>query len=180
MAELTLDSQPGSFIGGGQNWDITYTPTNSDNFTASVQQTVSGSPSDIVFIMGTVSISDNTFAILEFSTAELGLPITPGTYDDAQRAAFAAPGHPGLDVSFQNRGSNVLTGSFVVTDAVFSGDTIDAFTATFTQDSDSNSSEISGSFTYSANASVPEPLTLSLFGAGLAGAAAMRRRKAKQ
>ena len=32
VAHLTLNSTPGSFIGAGQDWDITYTPQNSQNF----------------------------------------------------------------------------------------------------------------------------------------------------
>ncbi len=36
-----------------------------------------------------------------------------------------------------------------------------------------------GWFTTGASASVPEPITLSLFGVGVAGAAALRRRKKK-
>ena len=28
IANLVLNSQPGSFIGGGQDWDVTYTPEN--------------------------------------------------------------------------------------------------------------------------------------------------------
>ena len=121
IAHLTLQSQPGSFIGGGQNWDITYTPQNSQSFFAEINQTLpNGQPDYISFIMGTVTGgSDNTYATLDFSTVQLGTPLQPGTYDNAQRAAFAEPGHPGLDVTFQNSGSNVLTGSFTINELSF-------------------------------------------------------------
>lgn len=177
IAELTLDSQPGSFIGAGQSFDVTYTPLNSSSFVASVVDSIAGSPSSISFEMGTItsSLATNTFATLEFSTAQLGVPITVGTYNDAERPAFATSGHPGLDVAFQNRGSNVITGSFDVTDAEFVGTTIEAFSATFTQDSDNNTSMISGTFTYFAN--VPEPTSIAIFSAGLAALGMMRRKR---
>ncbi len=71
-------------------------------------------------VLGTVTSGpDNTFALLFFGTDALGIPIQPGFYPDAERADFASPGHPGLDVSFQNRGCNTLTGSFTVHEVAF-------------------------------------------------------------
>jgi hypothetical protein len=172
-AHLTLQSQPGSFIGAGMNWDITYTPQNSQSFSAQINQTLpSGQPDYITFIMGTVtsSLSTNTFAILQFSTVQLGVPLAPGVYDNAERAAFATAGHPGLDVSFQNRGSNVLTGSFTINEISFFKDQsntlhIGSFSASFSQSSDNNSSNITGTFTFQGPA-VPEPSSLMMLSLG--------------
>jgi hypothetical protein len=171
FAQLTLQSQPGDFIGQGGTYAITYTPANSQSFSAQVRRTIgpSGLPAELLFDMGTVtSGSDNTFALLFFGTDQLGIPIQPGFYPNAQRADFASPGHPGLDVSFQNRGSNTLTGAFTVNDVTFdANNTIQTFSASFEQHSGGATPALFGTFTYSA-VGVPEPSTLALviFAAG--------------
>jgi hypothetical protein len=185
-ANLILNSQPGSFIGQGQDWNIAYTPQNSQLFSANIHQTLpSGQPDYIIFTMGTVtSGSDNTFATLDFSTAQLGIPIGPGTFDNAERAAFADPGHPGLDVTFQNRGSDVLTGSFTINELSFFTDQnnvlqIGSFSVSYQEISDNNTSNISGTFTFNAGV-VPEPssfVMLSLGATALAGVGGWSRIK---
>jgi hypothetical protein len=154
------------------DWDITYTPQNSQNFSAQIVQTIGGAPDYIRFIMGTVtgSLQTNTYATLDFSTVQLGVPLAPGTYDNAERAAFATPGHPGLDVSFQNRGSNTLTGSFTITDfTTFINSSnqleIRTFAASYSQMSDNNTSIISGTFTYNPQL-IPEAPSIVLLGLG--------------
>ena len=64
-----------------------------------------------------------TFAGMEnwnlwFSTAQLGIPMQPGSYPKALRASFAPPGHPGLDVSGNGSGCNELKGKFTVFETV--------------------------------------------------------------
>lgn len=186
MAHLTLQSQPGSFIGQGQDWDITYTPQNSQFFSAEITQTLPGGQPDFIsFTMGTVTGDNtNTFATLDFSSVQLGTPLVPGTYDNAERAAFADPGHPGLDVTFQNRGSNMLTGSFTINQLSFFTDQsnnlqIESFSVSYVQISDNDTSNITGTFTFNANA-VPEPASLVMFSLGttaLAGACKWSRIK---
>ena len=164
VAHLILDSQPGSFIGEGMNWDITYTPQNSQSFFTEIVETLpSGQPDYIRFILGTVTSGlNNTYAELDFSTVQLGVPLQAGTYDNAERAAFADPGHPGLDISFQNRGSNTLTGSFTINEVSFYKDMnnvlqIGSLSVSYSQDSDNGSSIITGSFTFQG-LGVPEPI----------------------
>jgi len=171
IAHLVLDSQPGDYIGGGMHFDITYTPNNSIFFSPQIRRTIGAppEPAELLFVLGTpTGGSDNTFALLFFGTDALGIPIQPGFYPDAQRADFAAPGHPGLDVSFQNRGCNTLTGSFTIANVVFSdaaalatGSPIDRFSASFEQHCEGASPALLGSFSYSAFAA-PEPNTLVL------------------
>jgi len=168
-AHLTLQSQPGDFIGQGGNYDITY-----DNPDAQVRSSLAtGEPAELLFVVGQVTPEPNTFALLFFGTNQLGIPMQPGTYTNAERADFASPGHPGLDVSFQNRGSNTLTGSFTVTDATFSANhTILSFSASFEQHSEGATPALFGTFTYA----VPEPGSSLVLVAAAAGL--LRRRRA--
>jgi hypothetical protein len=173
-ARLTLQSEPGDFIGQGGSYDITYTPENSSFFSPQIRRSLpNGSPAELLFVLGTVtSGSDNTFALLFFGTDQLGIPIQPGFYPDAQRADFASPGHPGLDVSFQNRGCNTVAGEFTIDYVTFattpSGLQIDTFGARFEQHCEGATPALFGTFTYSATtpSAVPEPGMCTL---GLAG-----------
>ena len=127
---------------------------------------------------------DNTFALLDFSTNQLGIPIQPGFYADAERAAFASPGHPGLDVSFQNRGCNTLTGNFTIDDVTFLADPsapnglkLNTFSASFEQHCEGAVPALFGTFTFDARpAAVPEPDTYTLIAAGLLLLGLIRRR----
>jgi hypothetical protein len=69
MAELTLQSQPGDFIGQGQNEDIIYTPSNSTFFSADILTglDVSGQPADLRFAFGTVTGSNSTIPFQHLS-----------------------------------------------------------------------------------------------------------------
>src|SRR5437879_3414925 len=95
-AHLTLHSEPGDWVGSGQDWDITY--SGSDIGFAQVGRTLNnGDPAFLWFFMNGDSAN---FASLSFGTDQLGIKIQPGIYTNAERASFASPGHPGLDVSF--------------------------------------------------------------------------------
>jgi len=191
-AHLTLQSQPGDLIGGGQTVDIVYTPSNSLFFSASIVGfTANGEPDFVDFELGDPTASPNTFATLDFSTAGLGIPILPGTYglpgNTAQRASFAELGHAGLDVTFQNNGSNTLTGNFTVTDATFFLDAnntiqIGSFGVSFEQHSDGADPALFGTFTY--NSGVPDTgataLLLVIGVVGLCFCAALFRRRGDQ
>lgn len=182
VAHLELWSQKGDYIGQGRHFDISYTPDNSDWFSASSEPDALGRPDYLTFILGTVTgDDDNTFALLQFSTAKLRVPMQPGLYLGAQRAPFASWGHPGLDVSFQNRGCNELSGWFRVTEAGFGvGGTIESFGATFAQHCEGGTPSLFGSFGYVAESTsppVPEPSTWSLFGIGMLAIARVARKR---
>jgi Ca2+-binding RTX toxin-like protein/methionine-rich copper-binding protein CopC len=62
---------------------------------------------------------------LNFSTAQLGTNLVPGTYLDARRYSEAIPGKPGMEIHGDGNSPTEVYGSFTVTEAVFdySGDT---------------------------------------------------------
>jgi len=63
---LTMQSQPGDYIGQGQSYNLTYTGS---DIVAQVIQTVAGSPAEIDFILWPTT---NPFALLYFGTNQLG------------------------------------------------------------------------------------------------------------
>src|SRR5438874_258921 len=116
FAHLTLQSQRGDYVVLGSSFDITY-PSN--DISAQIRRTLpGGAPAELLFVLGLgyPTPASSPFATLFFGTDQLGIPIQPGTYTNAQRADFAQPGHPGLDVGFDHVGNNTLTGSFTISD----------------------------------------------------------------
>jgi hypothetical protein len=189
MAHLTLHSEPGDFIGQGKDFDITYTPTNSNSFFPEIRRTIGaspGQPAELLFVLGTgTGGPDNTFVLLFFGTDQLGIPMQPGVYEDAERADFAGPGHPGLNVEFQNRGCNIVTGRFTVQQATFGTDsvgapTIKSFAATFEQHCEGAAPALFGTFSFDATstpATVPVSSVPSMFAIAIAACAAMLWRR---
>lgn len=183
VARLTLDSEPGDLIGQGGMFDIFY-ELPGDTVSPQIRGSLpDGSPAKLLFVLDSPE-PGNQFALAFFGTDQLGIPIQPGTYTDAQRADFASPGHPGLDISFQNRGSNTLTGSFTIFDVSFVTDSsgqfrIDTFDAEFEQHSEGVEPALFGRFQYDASGLViPLPPAVWLFGSGLLGLIGMARKKA--
>lgn len=178
---LVMESEPGDYIGQG----LTYSYDESDIDTISPQTFDSSSDGLVDFVR--LGLRFNPFPggdwwNLDFNTDELpGVNLEPGFYDDAQRASFADPGHPGLDVSGNGRGSNTLTGSFTILEATFdySGTEpeIISFAATFEQHSGGAEPALFGALSY--NNPVPIPATILLLGSGLIGLAGARRKLRK-
>jgi hypothetical protein len=73
------------------------------------------------------------FWFLHFA-APAGRPLAAGLYQGATRWPFQAPGVPGLDVSGDGRGCNMLTGEFTVLEAIYGPNGyVQSFHATFEQ-----------------------------------------------
>lgn len=75
---------------------------------------------------------------LQFSTKFLSQPLGVDVYRTAERASFASPGHPGIDIGGDGRGCNTITGAFQVHSLTWAsapdgGTTLTDFLASFEQ-----------------------------------------------
>ena len=120
FAHLSLDSEPGDYIGQGNRFDITYNTSHGDIICANIFSRLSdGSPAQLHWILYGSSILENKYASVSFGTDALGIPIMNRVYPEARRPAFATSGFAGLEVSFQDRGSNQVFGSFTIREVTF-------------------------------------------------------------
>ena len=170
IATLMLQSQPGDSVGMGMTFNEVY-PQPGDFYQPipHISATIQGLPSFVYFLLGGDQSITDVFATVIVGTNHLGVPLEPGTYLDAQRAAPATSGHPGLDISFDHRGCNTLNGSFTITDASYDGGGgISSFAFNFEQHCNGETPALFGTFTYNANATeVPEPAGYWLVGIGI-------------
>jgi hypothetical protein len=139
---LQMQSQPGDYIGQGQTYN--FTPANA-------QMGASASPSG--FHMG-LSASDGQWWNVDMVPAS-GQVLAPGNYPNATRYPFNGSGN-GLSVDGDGRGCNTLTGSFNVTQALFSAvdNSLLNFQATFTQHCEGAAPALTGTVAWNA-----EPVT---------------------
>ncbi|MFO0929485.1 MAG: Ig-like domain-containing protein [Gemmataceae bacterium] len=132
---LTMTSDAGDYIGGGRTYSYS---------AASGIFTVSGTATSL-----TVSYHDQAYThwwYLDFRSPLDNVPLTAGTYLNAERAAFRTAGKPGLDVSGDGRGSNTLTGQFTILQIETGANgTITRFAADFEQHSEGATPALRGS-----------------------------------
>ena len=139
---LTLNSQPGDYVGQG----ITQTFRPADG-TFSVSNTPD-----------TVSISFHTASYSEYWYLDFGSPTNAklafGEYEGAQRTAFRSPTRPGIDVFGDGRGCNTTAGRFLVTDFGLAADgTVARLAIDFEQHCEGAAPALFGSIRY--NSTVP-------------------------
>jgi hypothetical protein len=133
---VTMNSQPGDFIGQGQSYD--FTPANSTITASTIRDGVIASGVQV-----TVTAPGQSWT-LSFAAPSPGW-LVPGTYTGATRWPFQAPGTPGLDVSGDGRGANTVAGQFTVTQAVYdSSGNVVSFAVSFTQYGDGSSAALTG------------------------------------
>lgn len=187
VAEFKLNATPGDYISGGRSVDNIYsstTPLLIWNWAQFNNIGTAASPvtNDVsfTFLLSPTQVRDDEYADLEFSTRQLGTAMGLGTYVNAERAPFAASGHAGLEINYDHRGCNTLTGSYTINNMTFKDGKIDLFSATFSQSCDGGAL-MTGSFNYDAEhtsfGAVPEPGTVALIGISLLGLTLTRRRR---
>jgi hypothetical protein len=115
---LAMSSQPGDYIGGGQQYLITLSD---GTFTSSTSANVVG-----------VNINNGAGWTADFAGPTTA-PLTKGEYLNAQRYPFQPSGTPGLSVYGDGRGCNTLTGSFDVLKVAYTGGGLGNFSANFEQ-----------------------------------------------
>ena len=170
---LEMHSEAGDYIGQGQDY---YFTESDGSFAGS--QSYWGNPD---YANNSVSFSflsndSSQWWYLDFSTHQLGIDLTEGTYD-AVRFPFEPAGSAGMDISGDGRGSNTLTGVFTILDIDFGANgAINSFAATFEQHSEGSTPALFGSFAFNSNAfNVPEPKPLYLLVIGLLGLSILSR-----
>jgi hypothetical protein len=137
---LSLNSQPGDYIGQGQQ--RTWTAADGwfsaqSNFDNGVSLSFSGNDPSVWWY-------------LDFA-APGNLRLAPGVYEQATRFPFQQATAPGLNVSGEGRGCNTLTGRFEVLEATYgpSGEVL-TFAADFEQHCEGGGPALSGSIRYNA------------------------------
>ncbi|MGC2248158.1 MAG: Calx-beta domain-containing protein [Terriglobales bacterium] len=116
---LAMSSQPGDYIGLGQQYLITQSDAVFSPYTNA----------NVV----TISEQNGDYWETDFAGPSLS-PLTPGEYLNAQRYPFQPSGVPGLSVNGDFRGCNTLTGNFDVLKAAYGGPTgVKAFAVNFEQ-----------------------------------------------
>lgn len=88
---------------------------------------------------------------LTFASPQTGPPLTTTVYLGAARAPFAPPGKPGLEVTGNGHGCNVLTGSFQVLELGLTSGALSSFAATFEQHCESGVPALRGCVVWHAN-----------------------------
>jgi hypothetical protein len=149
-----FDSEPNDYIGQGKTY---YFPSVTTNGPPGPDQTfIVSSPTDSFYIeIGSPTAS----------------PIVPGTYENAQRAAFRDPGSPGLDVFGDGRGCNTVAARFVVDDATYDKDgNVLTFAMQFELHCEAGQPALFGDISYNSTspfyAQSVSPATLSIDAAG--------------
>jgi hypothetical protein len=144
VAVFSYQSEPGDFVGAGQTNTII---SSSSQFIVELNN---GSPG----LQFRTTLGG--FWFLVFAPPS-GQALAPGLYTRAYRAPFKDPSQPGLDVTGQSRGCNQSTGRFLISQAVFSGNTVQRFHAKFQQHCEGWSTGIRGELWIDAQGSPTPP-----------------------
>ena len=153
-ATLYLNSQPGDYIGAGQQQTYTIADGVFQLSTSNAAQHVS------------VAFHTQTYShwwYLDFA-APSGTPLTSGQYEGATRYPFQSPVGNGLDVAGDGRGCNELTGRFVVLEAAYdnSGNVL-KFAADLEQHCEGGNPALFGSIRYNSAVTITPRISVGSF-----------------
>jgi hypothetical protein len=125
---LTIQSQPGDYIGGGRAYDLYF------HGPPDLLAPNPGFSSGNLVALSLVASSTTEYASFTFETVHLGTPLQPGTYVGAQMGFLSEPGHPGMYIALEGRGASQVAGSFVIDRITLAPDnSLLSFAATFQQ-----------------------------------------------
>jgi len=144
--EFRLNSDTGDFVGQGQSHLREQTTGVIDIYTL-LDQTGDGAV-DSLFLRY-LGNQQGQFIHFGLGTNQLGTNLLSGVYPNAERAPFATVGHPGLDVTIDGHGCNMVAGSFVIHDVAFvAGPTLDRLDVEFQQHCEGAIPALTGRFRY--------------------------------
>lgn len=158
---LALSGEPGEYLSGGKRYSF----TGADGaFSATGLADLTGDGLIDYVTLGFRAPDVSNWWYLDFGTNGLGRNLAPGEYLDAQRAAFAQPGHAGLDVYGNGGGSNSVSGSFSIQQVEFdysgASPVLVAFAASFEQHGEyADAPALRGSIIFNAPTSLAEAVT---------------------
>ncbi len=147
VVRLTMDSEPGDWIGQGQSRQY----TEADG-TFSATSSSGGQRVTVLFNGGS-----GVWWNLQFKAPD-GSALTRGPYEGATRAAFSSPTGSGLDVSGSGRGCNTLTGRFDVREVAIGPDgSVDRLAVQFEQHCEGGDPALLGEILFHADAPYEPP-----------------------
>jgi hypothetical protein len=183
-AEVYLNSDPGSWVGGG---------IGAPNVTwkHGIDGIFSGGPNYESFDRGVqISYNDGNYWTFQFAApsydpttnTNIGQSLEVGLYTNAQRFPFNSPTKPGINISGNGRGNNAQTGWFDVLEIEYDATgNLSKFAVDFKQfDESSTTSGLYGSLRFNSSIAintVPEPSTFAIMVIGLVGMVAAVRRQ---
>jgi hypothetical protein len=138
VTRVLLDSEPGEFIGGGQDW--IFTPANA-------RLSAVGSRRVIQYFVTTDADDENWYGSFAAAPGDI---LAPGRYTGAARYPFNGD-RPGLEVTGMNRSCNEISGEFTVTEFRHDSDgLLRSFAADFAQRCDHSPQLLRGTFAFRA------------------------------
>ena len=151
-ADTCADASTASFLvgdGGGVDyiWPGVVNVT-SGVFEPTLLPADSSAPDTATIKVYPTDTSQGTTWTLEFSSKELSAPLTVQAYPNAMRAPFATPGHPGLEITVDSRGCNMISGSFEVKALRMCGPILQELLVDFVQDCDNGAQPLRGTLHY--------------------------------
>jgi Bacterial Ig-like domain (group 3) len=142
-----LQSDAGDYVGQGGTYHRT--EAGATLYVTPLDLTGNGTPD---FVTINLNSGGGQFIIFQLGTNQLGLDLAPGTYLNAQRASFASPGRPGIDVGMDGRGCNIIAGDFVINAVVLQGMSLRYLDMDFVQHCEGAPPALRGSVLYADGA----------------------------